>query len=451
MSCSICLENYNNQTCIPMTLAPCGHGVCETCLNMWNRSTSSTGHACPECRQNIETSIRNRTLLDIIEQSSHPELGNDGLEASGLLSSNTANQDPNQDPNGLSNSTIFSNLNGNSWLDKPLQRRPNEILHDKCGYCFLVIDNSGSMCNEDGKQFYEDKGGKIIKYQYTSRWDEAVSKTIQIADYNIKRGIITSYYLLNPSNRGNWREDMDFLVINPSDNGYKDKFWILKNTILSETNIRGNTPLDQITIKFGEFLRESQFENQTVSYNLVTDGEPNNKPAFESELRRLAKEHSVFIVVNLCTDLESVIDYYNDLDVKIGNELSGLDVIDDFEAEQLEVNAKNDFFVYSFKIHVARMAGCYSVVADMMDEEVLPLPYLHKLVKELLLLKDKSLNISDQDRYLSIIDSENSKANNVYNYLTSQFELPINIEKLIKHMKHPHSHPNKNNNRCTIS
>ena len=41
----------------------------------------------------------------------------------------------------------------------------------------------------------------------------------------------------------------------------------------------------------------------------------------------------IFLVINLCTDNDAVVDYYNDLDKVLGSELSGLDVLDDLESE----------------------------------------------------------------------------------------------------------------------
>ena len=41
-----------------------------------------------------------------------------------------------------------------------------------------------------------------------------------------------------------------------------------------------------------------------------------------------------------------------------GTEISGVDVVDDMDAEAIEIkNAGNDFFVYTHDLHVARMAG----------------------------------------------------------------------------------------------
>ena len=409
MSCSICLEDYNSHTCRPVILNPCGHGTCETCLTIWNRSN---GRTCPECRARITSSAPNRTLIQLLENQ---EL------------------DP-QQPDPPHHPDCESIFNLADISNRPV-KRPNEILHDRCGYNFTVIDNSGSMGHEDGKQFYLDKNGVITKHQYTSRWQEASNKVLQIAHYNISRGMTTCYYLLNPKKNGKWRENIDYVEIVPTQKGCQDKLEILRQRILSSDNIRGSTPLDLITMKFAKFLKEKGdvLDNQTVCYNLVTDGQPNNKTAFETQLKRLAKDYSVFIVVNLCTDADDDIDYYNQLDKKIGTELSGLDVIDDFEAEQLEVVGQNKYFVYSFMIHTARMAGCYSVVADMMDEEGLPLAYVHKSLKELLVI-DTTLNMDNKSVYLIKIDEANNRADKVYNYLTKKMETPINMTCLRRHL-----------------
>ena len=61
-----------------------------------------------------------------------------------------------------------------------------------------------------------------------------------------------------------------------------------------------------------------------------------------------------------------------------------MDVIDDLETEQKEViNTGNTFFTYSYDIHTCRMAGCYSIISDLLDEEPLNIFYMNKLCKEL--------------------------------------------------------------------
>ena len=76
---------------------------------------------------------------------------------------------------------------------------------------------------------------------------------------------------------------------------------------------------------------------------------------------------------------------YNGLDGRLGTEVSGCDVLDDFEAEAKEIRDNgNTFFVYTHALHVCRMAGCSSKEADMMDEEKMPLYSCLALVDQLL-------------------------------------------------------------------
>jgi hypothetical protein len=73
---------------------------------------------------------------------------------------------------------------------------------------------------------------------------------------------------------------------------------------------------------------------------------PNNRNSFTKSLRNMIHPSadmalSIFITVNLCTDDENVIGFYNDLDTKLGKECCGLDVIDDWIGE-------GNYFFYLF-------------------------------------------------------------------------------------------------------
>jgi hypothetical protein len=73
--------------------------------------------------------------------------------------------------------------------------------------CFkmeIVFCFSGSMGYNDAKMFID---GKLI--QHVSRWDEAVQRVQQIAQYNIERGQNAAYYLLNSQNFGIWVPGID--------------------------------------------------------------------------------------------------------------------------------------------------------------------------------------------------------------------------------------------------
>lgn len=100
----------------------------------------------------------------------------------------------------------------------------------------------------------------------------------------------------------------------------------------------------------------------------MTDGFPDCKNSFENELINTAKNFKIFLTINLCVDDDAIVNYYNDLDKKIGAEVNNFDVIDDYESEAKEVYEGNKWINYSYDLHVARMAGCNNFIADLIDE-----------------------------------------------------------------------------------
>jgi len=367
-TCCVCLEPYRRDVNPPLTCNPCGHGVCEPCLAQWRQTGRSNSRTCPQCRQRITSTIVNRDLLAMLEENSSPPV------ATAVLPPDSQTTTP-EAPVPSSLPDIDFNIQSS--------QKEGEILHDKSQYSVYVLDNSVSMSEVDGKVVLFDAQKHICVIEGITRWEEAQSKAVVIADYNIKRKMPAAYYLLNPSS-SNWIEGEDFVNIDPNVEGYQQNLMILKDKILHINNIRGATPLDSITRHIKNSLDKKNIM-VPVCYNIITDGEPNKKQLFENELRYLANHFTIFLTINLCTDDDDIIEYYNDLDVKIGSELGGLDVIDDYKGEQLEViKAGNTFITYSHDIHICRMAGCNSVVADLLDETTLSVFHANKLVKELL-------------------------------------------------------------------
>jgi len=308
-------------------------------------------------------------------------------------------------------------------------KKVNETIHDKCSEAYYVIDNSVSMGESDGKIFMEDNG-KLNTLFGVTRWEEASQKILLIAKYNINRKMKATYYLLNPKYRQNWVEDKDFIFINPESNNVQDKLKILEKTLLNHINIRGNTPLDVITEKLFTELNSniSLSLDYSINYNLITDGCPNSRLTFENSIKRLAKKFPVFLTINLCTEDNGVVEYYNGLDKTIGNELSGMDVIDDLKSEAIEItDAGNTFFTYSREIHICRMAGCFSVVADLLDEETLSTYHTNKLVKEILGLPTNTPHWTNMDAYLEVVKNHNKEVFDIYSNRNKPL---VNIFKL---------------------
>lgn len=362
------------------------------------------------------------------------------------------------------------------------RRRLHELIHDDTDQIFCVIDNSGSMKNLDGKIFEMTASGRLRKAGHGSitRWEEARHKCLQVAEYNFKRGVPTAYYLLNPSTAGTWQLGVDYVVIgddeaNPQSAGDASEESVRQpdydteklkaalaslEKILITTNVRGNTPLDQITRHLRQQISTQRGgAMRKYGYVVFTDGEPNSKLQFERELRQMASDvrvadgngpnlQSLFLTINLCTDKDDVVAYYNELDEKLGTELSGMDVLDDLEAEQQEVrSAGNSFITYCQELHICRMSGCHSVLADLLDEQSLSLFHSVKLVKELLKLENVSvlavpstgsllrgsgsydalLWLEDTDEYVALVDKHNYDVFDMYTRRSRPF---VDVRKL---------------------
>ena len=166
--CDICYEVYNSQLNPPYTCQPCGHVFCKPCIDTWIRDHNNN---CPTCRLNIQNIVQNRDLLELIES-------NNSQVQSGNNSENEHNLE--------TEPYLMVNPQKNN-----LERK--DFIKDKSNMVFYVADNSLSMQECDGKIFINNK-----KINFVSRWEEATSKIISIAEYNIKRGMTATYYLLNP-------------------------------------------------------------------------------------------------------------------------------------------------------------------------------------------------------------------------------------------------------------
>ena len=404
-TCSVCLEPYQRSSNPPLICNPCGHVACKPCLETW---FTTNRRSCPECRSNVTTTILNRSLMDLLE--------------------NPTNSDPipNRTPD------IFKILQNST--------KSGELIYDKCQYAIYVIDNSGSMdYTLDGKIFTLYANGSIKKVTNVVRWEEAVSKTLQIAEYNIKRNICASYYLLNPRKSNKWIENEDYMIIDPTNQVDYQILDDLKHHLLSISNIRGTTPLDKITRYFGDNLEtiikpshpDSDYNlDIPICFNIITDGEPDNRPQFELQLKRLCKKYRIFLVINLCTDTDETIEYYNALDRTLGNDLSGFDTLDDYYSEAVEVyQSGNSFVTYTLPIHICRMAGCYSVIADWLDEIEFQPHYAAKLISEVYRCTIVSCDLLTSDDIESL-ELVNSKTGLVYDIRTQRYTKAININKL---------------------
>ena len=440
--CSVCLEQFDRGAHLPLSLTPCGHVACKACLATWLASHGT----CPECRQQVTGQVPNRALMDVLEATVVPEP--EPLTTVTDRADNQRIQAPAVQGPAVSVGRIAAAAATNVSAPAATrlfevvagsQQPRQEVLQDKCHEAFYIIDNSGSMNNGDGKIFEcRRSDGHVTQRSNITRWQEAGSKTLQIAQYNVQRNMRASYYLLNPTRSSRWECGTDFITVDPTSDQVQQQLTALERLLLPR-NVCGGTPLHKIAAHFNRELLQLRAPTMnsreaTVNFNVITDGQPDNKALFERELRNLAQNHNIFLTVNLCTDNQEVIAYYNELDTALGTEVSGMDVIDDMLGEMEEIEqAGNTFFVYSHHIHVARMAGCFNAAADLVDEEQLSLHCTLQLVCEVLGSPEvlvRAMQHDTQQQFLGLADNINSAAGSVYDLKTRRMQKPIIMKQL---------------------
>lgn len=140
-------------------------------------------------------------------------------------------------------------------------------------------------------------------------------------------------------------------------------------------------------------------------------------------------------MVRLCTDDETVVDFYNNLDENL--ELS-LEVIDDFIQEAGEVYRHNDWLNYALPLHRCREMGDHNKLFDLLDERQLD----PDEVRDFLLLLFGSQNFdgvpdpqADWDEFVKAIKNIVEKENKQWNPMTKKISPWVDIKKLNKAYK----------------
>ena len=125
---------------------------------------------------------------------------------------------------------------------------------------------------------------------------------------------------------------------------------------LADLEPRGLTPLaaatNLITAKIVPMAPGLMMKNQRVCVVIATDGQPSDD-GFQAALGRL-QALPVWVVVRICTDEDSVIDYYNGLDAEME---APMEVLDDLLGEAHEVCKLNRWLTYGPPMHTARVSA----------------------------------------------------------------------------------------------
>ena len=253
----------------------------------------------------------------------------------------------------------------------------------------MIVDNSGSMQTADGARLVQDSKGKFQKLKCT-RWHELQDEVIQMAEVSAALTARTDFHLLNPS-RGfsamsvcgeEWGTGEDDAALIPP-LGPSADVPTFKEAIKAQGPM-GSTPLTEAVMKVVSMVEPVQHElrrrGEQVAVIIATDGMPNNSRSFVNAMQTL-QTLPTWVVVRLCTDDDSVVEYWNSLDAMLE---APLEVLDDVSGEADEVYAHNPFLTYAPPLHLARLFGIDAKVYDALDEARLLPSQIKELVEDML-------------------------------------------------------------------
>lgn len=240
-----------------------------------------------------------------------------------------------------------------------------------------VLDNSGSMQNADGHRIIPTRNKNDLMIVGCTRWEEIK----ECAQYHIEMSALleapTSFRLLNNPGASVGPGQFDIAQMG-TDHIHAEVS--AATQIMTKARPSGVTPLTDHIIAIHETVQAIsqtlKIEGKKVVIVIATDGLPTDaygnsskaaKDLFVKSLRRL-EGLPVWLVVRLCTDEDSVVNFYNNLDDML--ELS-MDVLDDFVGEAEEVYEHNKWLNYALPLHRMREMGFHDRVFDMLDERTL--------------------------------------------------------------------------------
>mmetsp|Transcript_23082 Transcript_23082/g.48360 ORF Transcript_23082/g.48360 Transcript_23082/m.48360 type:complete len:410 (-) Transcript_23082:94-1323(-) len=240
-----------------------------------------------------------------------------------------------------------------------------------------VVDNSGSMTTVDGHRIIQTSNSNNVRFVNCSRWAE-IQETVE---YHAQMAALleapTVFRLLNDP--GRLIGPQQFSVAERDPDFIREDLSIALNTIKSASP-SGVTPLSEhvreIRSNVMAMKNDLSQNGQKVVVVLATDGLPSDEMGnsgppqlteFKNSLRSM-EGLPVWIVIRLCTDDDSVTQFYNNLDSQL--ELS-LEVIDDFTGEANEVHEHNAWLNYALPLHRIREMGFSHKLFDLLDERSL--------------------------------------------------------------------------------
>ena len=139
----------------------------------------------------------------------------------------------------------------------------------------------------------------------------------------------------------------------------------------------------------------------------------------------------MWVVIRLCTDEDSVTEYYNELDSQV--ELN-FDILDDFKGEAAEVYEHNPWLTYGLPLHRMREWGFADKILDLLDERPFSVGECRQLVAFILGTEvwDVPDPAIDLNEFLTWVDAKQGDVRPTYNVIKNQVLPWFDVRKMGK-------------------
>ena len=268
--------------------------------------------------------------------------------------------------------TFLTNLDVTPGIKRELLRSLNDF-----PLRIWIIDNSGSMSTSDGHVIINSGAGRCGMVA-CSRWEELGQSLLWHAEFAAHMGAPTEFRMLNPPGGGQPQ------VLQVGVGGVQAAEAEVRSVAsMIQQGPTGRTPLcaqiQAVVMRIRQQEQALRQSGQKVLVVIASDGAATDGDV-ERALRPL-RSLPVWLVVRLCTDDDSVVDYWNKIDEEL--ELD-MDVLDDHSGEAAEVCEENPWLNYGAALHKLREWGTCNKLFDAMDERPFNVVEMHKLVKLIL-------------------------------------------------------------------
>ena len=227
-------------------------------------------------------------------------------------------------------------------------------IHKTC-YRIFIVDDSGSMGHGDGNKLQTTSRGLHVHKIRRTRWAEMVEAIKFHAAFAEAANAPSEFRLLNNGNPivvgGGLDTRQNAMILNS----------------LLDGSPGGMTPLcrhvAEVVVRVKSMEHQLKANGQKVSLTIFTDGKSSDGDV--SKALEPLSYLPVRVIIRLCTDDDSVVNYWNHVDDNI--ELQ-MDCLDDLFGENDEVRSKNRWLTYGVPLHRLREFGCHLKEFDLLDE-----------------------------------------------------------------------------------